>query len=420
MSPQNKKFIAQKQKEDLQKRIIIIATISVLVIVFGLVIYGVLDRYVLTPKQSVITIEGESIKADEFEQQVRWQRRNRIIEIDQILAYIQQLGATPEAYAYFEDSLNLTFTQLQEPLLIGQEVLQALSQELILRVEADKMGIKINKARIDQEIEEAFGYYAAGTPTPETPFEVPDTTGADQDEAQDADDSQTSPDPTATPLLVPTEYTEDLFKSNYQEFLDSLKSDGINEDTIRDIVRMAVIREEVRNAVTADVDPIQEQVWIQHILVEDEDTALEILDRIAEGEEFDALAAEYSLDQSNADIGGDLGWFGRGMMVPPFEDAAFALETGEISEPVQTDFGWHILKSNGKDDIPLESYAYEQLRDQTFAEWLTEKEAEYVPEISENWTKFVPSEPTLPANYLTYIQSLMQPEIVLPEETPQE
>jgi len=420
MSPQNKKFIAQKQKEDLQKRIIIIATISVLVIVFGLVIYGVLDRYVLTPKQSVITIEGESIKADEFEQQVRWQRRNRIIEIDQILAYIQQLGATPEAYAYFEDSLNLTFTQLQEPLLIGQEVLQALSQELILRVEADKMGIKINKARIDQEIEEAFGYYAAGTPTPETPLEVPDTTGADQDEAQDADDSQTSPDPTATPLLVPTEYTEDLFKSNYQEFLDSLKSDGINEDTIRDIVRMAVIREEVRNAVTADVDPIQEQVWIQHILVEDEDTALEILDRIAEGEEFDALAAEYSLDQSNADIGGDLGWFGRGMMVPPFEDAAFALETGEISEPVQTDFGWHILKSNGKDDIPLESYAYEQLRDQTFAEWLTEKEAEYVPEISENWTKFVPSEPTLPANYLTYIQSLMQPEIVLPEETPQE
>jgi len=420
MSPQNKKFIAQKQKEDLQKRIIIIATISVLVIVFGLVIYGVLDRYVLTPKQSVITIEGESIKADEFEQQVRWQRRNRIIEIDQILAYIQQLGATPEAYAYFEDSLNLTFTQLQEPLLIGQEVLQALSQELILRVEADKMGIKINKARIDQEIEEAFGYYAAGTPTPETPFEVPDTTGADQDEAQDADDGQTSPDPTATPLLVPTEYTEDLFKSNYQEFLDSLKSDGINEDTIRDIVRMAVIREEVRNAVTADVDPIQEQVWIQHILVEDEDTALEILDRIAEGEEFDALAAEYSLDQSNADIGGDLGWFGRGMMVPPFEDAAFALETGEISEPVQTDFGWHILKSNGKDDIPLESYAYEQLRDQTFAEWLTEKEAEYVPEISENWTKFVPSEPTLPANYLTYIQSLMQPEIVLPEETPQE
>lgn len=419
MPPENKKFLAQKEKEDLQKRIIIISTIAVLAIVFGLVVYGVLDRYVFTPKQTILSLEGENIKADYFEQQVRWQRRSRIIEIDQILMTVQQLGGTPEIFAYFEDQLMLSITQLDQPLLIGQEVLQTLSQELILRVEAKKLGIKIDNDQIDSEIQLAFGYFADGTPTPAVTQVPPEPTEVEQDDLDTTDDGS-SPDPTATPLLVPTEYTEELFLSNYEGFVDSIKSDGIKESTIRDVITMVLLRLEVRNAVSSDVDQNQEQVWIQHILLSDEETALEVLDRLAEDELFDDLAAEYSLDQSNADNGGDLGWFSRGQMVQAFEDAAFALEVGEISDPVQTDFGWHILKSNGKEDRLLDNNAYEQLRDQAFYEWLAEKEAEYSPEIAENWTKYVPSEPSLPPNYLALIQTLAQPQSVLPTIGPSE
>ncbi len=419
MPPQNKKFLAQKQKEDLQKRIIIISTIAVLAIVFGLIVYGVLDRYVFTAKQTIISLEGETIKADEFEQQVRWQRRSQIIEIDQILTYIQQLGGTPEIVSYFEQQLTSAVTHLQQPLLIGQEVIQMLSEDIILRVEAQKLGIEITADQMDRELQEAFGFYIDGTPTPAATLDLSGITDEDQEDGETADD-QSSPDPTATPLLIPTEYTEELFNSNYEGFVESLKSDGIKEKTVRDIITMALIRQEVWEAVTADVDQTQEQVWVQHILLADEETALEVLEKLAAGEKFEDLAAEYSSDLSNADSGGDLGWFARGQMVAPFEEAAFALETGEISDPVQTDFGWHILKSNGKEDRLLDNNAYEQLRNQVFSDWFAEKEAQYQPEIHENWAKYVPSEPSLPANYLAYIQTLSQAQPALPTESPQE
>jgi foldase protein PrsA len=420
MAPQNRKFLAQKEKEDLQKRIIIISTIAILAIVFGLIVYGVLDRYVFTPTQTVLSLEGEIVKADEFEQQVRWHRRSRIVEIDQILMTFQQLGGTPDIFAYFEDQLMLSINQLEQPQLIGQEVIQAMSQGLILQIEANKMGIEIDDARVDRELQEAFGYYADGTPTPAVTLAPPEPTATteESDDSQSSDD--TSPDPTATPLLVPTEYTEDLFLSNYEGFVESIKSDGIKEETIRDIIYRSVLRQELRDVVTADVDQTQEQVWIQHILVEAEETALEVLDKLADGESFDDLAAEYSMDQSNADFGGDLGWFGAGQMVEPFEEAAFSLEEGEISDPVETDFGWHILKSNGKEDRQLDSNALEQLRDQAFYEWLTEKELEYQPEINEDWTKYVPSEPSIPSTYMAYIQTLIQPQPGLPSITPEE
>ncbi|HVG31886.1 MAG TPA: peptidylprolyl isomerase [Pyrinomonadaceae bacterium] len=73
-------------------------------------------------------------------------------------------------------------------------------------------------------------------------------------------------------------------------------------------------------------------------------TAEDVLRRARAGESFEKLAQEYSADPSNKNKGGDLGWFGRGRMVKAFEDAAFALQPGQISEVVQTEFGYHIIK----------------------------------------------------------------------------
>ena len=72
--------------------------------------------------------------------------------------------------------------------------------------------------------------------------------------------------------------------------------------------------------------------------------AEDVLKRLRAGGDFNALAKEFSIDTSNKDQGGDLGWFGRGMMVKPFEDAAFALKPGELSDIVETQFGYHIIK----------------------------------------------------------------------------
>ena len=79
-------------------------------------------------------------------------------------------------------------------------------------------------------------------------------------------------------------------------------------------------------------------------MVEKQSQALAILERLKKGEKFADLAKELSLDTGCGKRGGDLGYFGRGRMVKPFETAAFALTVGQVAEPVKTEFGYHIIK----------------------------------------------------------------------------
>ena len=92
------------------------------------------------------------------------------------------------------------------------------------------------------------------------------------------------------------------------------------------------------------------EVRASHILVKSEDEAKKLLEEIKGGKSFADAAKEVSLCPSGRD-GGDLGFFKKGVMVKPFEDAAFAMkEIGEISEPVQTQFGWHLIQMTGMID----------------------------------------------------------------------
>lgn len=88
----------------------------------------------------------------------------------------------------------------------------------------------------------------------------------------------------------------------------------------------------------------QEEVRARHILVDSEAKAKDLLDKITKGGDFVALAKEHSQDPGSKGEGGDLGYFSRGQMVPVFEEAAFRLKAGEVSEIVRSQFGWHILK----------------------------------------------------------------------------
>ncbi|PBO86077.1 MAG: peptidylprolyl isomerase [Thaumarchaeota archaeon] len=89
------------------------------------------------------------------------------------------------------------------------------------------------------------------------------------------------------------------------------------------------------------------KVKCAHILVEKQSESLAILERIKTGEKFGKLAKELSTDKGSGKKDGNLGYFTKGMMVKPFEEAAFKLQIGEISEPIKTEFGYHIIKRLG-------------------------------------------------------------------------
>ncbi len=125
-----------------------------------------------------------------------------------------------------------------------------------------------------------------------------------------------------------------------------------------------------------------EEVKARHILVEKEETAKEILKKLADGQKFEALAKEYSKDEGNKAAGGDLGYFTQGDMVKEFADAAFAMKKGETSkDPVKTQFGYHIIQVEDRRARPVPTLV--SLQPQIEAQ----ERREILNELLESWRK---------------------------------
>ena len=146
-------------------------------------------------------------------------------------------------------------------------------------------------------------------------------------------------------------------------FFDAKISGAVTEDEAKKIYDEKIV----------EVKPEQE-IHARHILVATEAEAKEVAERLKKGEDFATVAKEKSKDTGAE--GGDLGFFARGQMLKPFEDAAFALEVGQISEPVQTQFGWHIIKVEEKRDQPLPTF--DQVKDAIIAQLVQAKAQEVV------------------------------------------
>jgi peptidyl-prolyl cis-trans isomerase C len=134
------------------------------------------------------------------------------------------------------------------------------------------------------------------------------------------------------------------------------------EQLLGSVAKAATTEEAERKAYdeAAKAEPPQEEIHARHILVPTEDEAKAALARVKGGEDFAKVATELSKDPGSE--GGDLGWFTKDRMVPEFSEQAFKLKEGEISEPVHTQFGWHIIKVEGKRTKTFPPF--EQLKDQ--------------------------------------------------------
>ena len=161
----------------------------------------------------------------------------------------------------------------------------------------------------------------------------------------------------------------------------------INELQKSVVEPVKVSDKEVKDYYDENIDQFtnKESVTASHILVEEEDTANEVLNKLNDGADFSELAKEYSIDGS-AQQGGNLGSFTRGRMVKPFEEAAFALEIGEISDVVKSQFGYHIIKVTDKKEEEIK--LFEDVKENIKSNLLQEKQMkameEYIEELREN------------------------------------
>ena len=427
----NKRHVAHLEQVRRQTQAIKIGSIVVIAIVAAILIYGMFIDPIVKQNRAVASVNGETVTLAKFQVQAKIQRLQLVNQYNQYVQYAQMFGITDLANDQnFGPAVQQIQSQL-EPATLGQSALDESVDNVLIRQEAKKRNITVSADEVEKELQEGTGYFINGSPTPTKtsaptiestlnatqlalvtatpkPGEWTSTPTATLDPSitPSATPSSTATPtagptptelPTTTPLPTSTPITADGYKTLLKNELDNLyKQAHLSESDFRSYYENVLYRKKLEDVVEADLKPVQEQVWARHILVATEDEAKAILARLKNGEDFGAIAKEKSTDTSSGAKGGDLGWFGAGAMVKEFETAAFALKVGEISQPVKSSFGYHIIQVLGHENRQLDGAAFAKFRDQSFADYLkTLRDAVKVEQYDDVWKDAVPTEPAL-------------------------
>jgi peptidyl-prolyl cis-trans isomerase D len=392
----NKKHVAHLQKVRRQSRIIRYIAIGIFVAVGAMLVAGIVSSAGFPPYQYVARVNGEGIAKNLFVARAKMQKMQLANQKSQYDSFAQAFGVDPATDPNFSSAYNQITTLLSDDQQLGDQVLTDLENEVLIRQEAENRGITVSDAEGEEAMQQAFSFYPDGTPTAEptatamleptlnatqlalvtitptsTPFATPTIDLSATPTATETATATSTAGPSATATPTETPYTQEGYEQQLKDTRDNFATQaGLTEDQFRKLFVANVLRQKLYDAINADAKPVQEQVWAQHILVETEEQAKDVLKRLDAGEDWSKLAAEVSIDTSNKDNGGDLGWFGRGVMVSEFEEAAFKAKAGETIGPVQTQFGYHIIRILGHEDRPLTDEAFQQAKDDAFSKWL--------------------------------------------------
>ena len=425
----HKKHVARLQREQQQSRMILYAFVGILAAVVLLLVYGYLDINYFQLQKPVAKVGDTEILASQFEPRVRMQRQQILAQYNQYAQYGQLFGMDVQT------QLTQLETQLNSTETIGQSVLDQMINEQLIRLEAAKRGITVSDAELNEAKQSSFAFFPNGSPTPTvTPTEVtlpevpaeaykivtktplptatleftltPEVTTGTVEATATAQPSATptatlepiptaTQGPTATASPTATPYTLEGFNTQFSDAQERMQKLGLKEKDYLEFFDLQVLERKLLDELTAELPRVEKQVWARHILVADEVTALTVIERLNNGEDFAVLAKELSTDTGSAQNGGDLGWFGSGAMVAEFETAAFALENpGDYTTtPVASDFGFHIIQLIAKQDRPLTAEQYDAAKNKVFSEWLTAAREEYGVETFDIWKQHVPTEP---------------------------
>lgn len=450
-----KKHIARQERERKQIKLVLAITGVIVAIALILLAYVLIDTQLIKPNKVVAQVGDTKITSKFFQENVIYTRVNMINRANDYYETGQMFGTMGSQF--IETALSF-IDELNQPEVVGEQTLNNMIKDILIKEEADKLGISVSQAEIDEALQEAFRFFPQGTKTPTvtpTPVLTPTmsteqiaiikptntlipTATLDSSAVQETATAETelptpvvpTADPSATATLeptatlvptitpTPTPYTENLYKKDLNAYLENMKQFGVSKHTIEEIFRAQLLREKLSAALTKDMKPFEEQVWARHIIVATEDEAKKVSNELKAGKDWSELAKTYSTDGTK-DNGGDLGWFGQGVMDPVFTEAAFKLEKpGQVSDPVQSSFGWHLIQLVAKAENPIDEGAFKNNKDTFFSEWLSKAYSDRVDiVINDIWMSITPDKPAVPPQLVSAIYMSLptpDPELIVP------
>ncbi len=381
---------SRRDQEAHHQRIFLLSMIGIVGLIVLILGGGAIYEYVVKPNAVLAEVNGHEIKRKDY-----WKYQS-VALYNQARQYesfaMQTQGDQQQQFLQFAASFDAQREDVWGSTDVSATTMQQMIEDQIYLDGAESMGVVVTdeqaelyalnqfapvdaplmtpqpsptmipeRAQAATETAEAAASQAAGTPvaTPDagTPQASPVVDQATP-QASPVIDSTPVASPEATPNLddsrTAAEAEFDIFQSNVFE-----QAHMSEDDYIRLWIKPQMVRDQVNHAIISEVPQTAEQVNAAHILVATEDLANQLYEQATGGADFEALARTNSTDTVTAPTGGQLGWFTRLEVDPALAEAAFALEPGQISEPVQTEFGWQIVKVSDKEDSrPLTDSQY--------------------------------------------------------------
>ena len=421
-APQRRR--SRREQETRQQRIFYLSMLACVALIALILGGGILYEYVIKPNAVLAEVNGQEIRRRDY-----WKYQSIVLydNARQYEAIASQFQATqPEQaaqYLQFAASFDLQREDVWGSTDVSEPTIQQMIDDKLYSAGAEAMGITIGEDETELLALNRFSLPDAPLLTPQP---TPTMSAARSDMATQTAEAErsialgtpvgapaaatpgaalatpipTTPEATppgdlpATPTLEESRTTADI---EFEIFRDQVfpPAHMSMDDYTRLWVIPQALRERVDSRIINDVPQSAEQVEAEHILVGTQDLANEIYAQVTGGADFGQIARTSSTDTATAPTGGKLGWITQGQMDPTFAAAAFALQPGQISEPVQTSFGWHVIRvQNRQSDRPLSPEQYTAATDDATASWLEAQRAQ-----ADVDTEFLPEPTPTPSQF---------------------
>lgn len=416
-------------------KILLFGIAVVIIVVVGLITYGILNTTILKDSRTVAKVGKNSITVKQFTGRVKYERYRKVQTFE---TYASSYFAS-----YFQTQLLSLQNQLDSYVNFGNNVLNTMIGEEALVQEAQSMGITVTDAEVEAAIQSNLNYFPNGTPTASiptatityfptstlsalqqtltfhtttptaisptetlSPILTPTLAGAENTVSGSLSHKQSAVTATGTPTKTitisptATEYTSENYQNLYSTAIANLVTNAsFSEKELRDHTRTILFEHKVYDLLAIQVAPEQDMVWARYILVPTKQQADEIEASLKKGGSWVELTAKYSIDRSNNSNSGDLGWFTKGTWDKALENVAWSLKVGSISDPVQTNNGYNIIQVLGHEKRQLSANQLTIAKNNAFSAFIESAKTRVGVKKYDIWASVIPSSPSILPQY---------------------